>query len=180
MPTQRVRPSPRPVLEEVRPRRKPVPYLFILQQVIDGPRHAVALRLPGHADGIEFEQPVDELGVLAAKTITVRPLGHLRAEHRIVLGKWVVTFDLKVGLTGSGDAVEEDGFLDRGDESVADAAEYRVVRPDGQVVLPALGQPPRVMGEVTLRVLGVDPRASATAMLTLQRPASTSSAETSV
>ena len=45
------------------------------------------------------------------------------------------------------------------DERVADAAEHGVVGPDGQVVLAALGQPARVVGEVALRVVEVDPEA---------------------
>ena len=74
-----------------------------------------------------------------------------------MLGEWVVPFDLEVGLTVPGEAVEEDRFLDRRDEGVPDAAEHGVIGPDGQVVLPALGQLPRVVGQVALRVVDVDP-----------------------
>ena len=76
----------------------------------------MALRLPGHDDDIEREQLFDELDVLSPEAIAVRSLGHLRAEHCIVLGKGVVPFDLEVGLAVSGDAAEEDRFLDRRDE----------------------------------------------------------------
>ena len=66
----------------------------------------------------------------AAEAIAVRSLGHLRAEHRVVLGERVVALDLEVGLAVPGDAVEEDRLLDRRDERVADAAEHGVVGPD--------------------------------------------------
>src|SRR5215204_6936827 len=121
------------------------------------PGHAVALRLPGHDDDIEREQLFDELDVLSPEAIAVWSLGHLRTEHRIVLGKRVVPFDLEVGLAVPGDAVEEDRFLDRRDEGVPDATEHGVIGPDSQVVLAALGQAPRVVSEVALGVIDVDP-----------------------
>ena len=117
----------------------------------------MALGLTGHHDGIEGEQLLDQLGVLAAEVIAVWSLGHLGPEHRIVLGEWVVAFDLELGAAVAGDPVEEESLLDRGNECMTDAAEHRVVRPDGQVVLSALGQAPRVVGEVPRGVVGVDP-----------------------
>src|SRR5215208_3414645 len=95
------------VLEEVGALGKPLPCDLVLQEVIDGPSHAVALRLPGHDDGIECEQLFDELGVLLPEAIAVRSLGHLGAEHRIVLSERVVPFDLEAGLAAPGDAAEE-------------------------------------------------------------------------
>ena len=74
-----------------------------------------------------------------------------------MLGEWVVPLDLELGVAVASDAVEEESLLDRGDECVTDAAEHRVIWPDGQVVLSALGQPTRVVGEVPLRVVNVDP-----------------------
>src|SRR5215208_2145841 len=121
------------------------------------PGQPVALRLPGHDDGIECEQLFNELEVLPPEAIAIRSLGHLRAEHRIVLGKRVVPFYLELGLAVPGDAVEEDSFLDRRDEGVPDATEHGVIGPDSQVVLPALGQQPRVVSEVALGVIDVHP-----------------------
>ena len=117
----------------------------------------MALRLAGNDHGIEREQLGDQLDVPLREAIAVWSLGHLGAEHRVVLGERVIALDLEFGPAVPGDAVEEDGLLDRGDQGVADAAEHGVVGPDGQLVLPALGQPPGVVGEVTLRVVDVDP-----------------------
>ena len=129
----------------------------MLQEVVDRPRHAVALGLPGHDHRVEGAQGRDEPGVLHREAIAVGPLGHLRPEHRVVLGERVVALHLELGAAVPGDAVEEDRLLDRRDERVADAAEHGVVGPDGQVVLAALGEPARVVGEVAARVVGVDP-----------------------
>src|SRR5215212_1092328 len=146
----------RAVLQQVGALGKSLPGSLLLQEVIDGPGHAVALRLPGHDHDIECEQLFDELDVLPPEAIAVRSLGHLGAEHRIVLGKGVVPFDLELGLAVAGDAVKEDGFLDRRDEGVPDATEHGVIGPDSQVVLAALGQAARVVSEVALGVIDVD------------------------
>src|SRR5215216_6819097 len=147
----------RAVLQEVGALGKPLPGSLLLQKIIDGPGHAVALRLPGHDDGIECEQLFNELEVLPPEAIAIRSLGHLRAEHRIVLGKRVVPFYLELGLAVPGDAVEEDSFLDRRDKGMPDATEHGVIGPDSQVVLPTFGQAPRVMSEVALGVIEVHP-----------------------
>src|SRR5439155_2730034 len=98
-----------------------------------------------------------QLSVLAAEAIAVRSLGHLRPEHRVMLGEWLVALDLELGVAVPSKAVEEERLLDSRDERMTDAAQHRVIRPDGQVVLSALGQPPRVVGEMSLRVVDVDP-----------------------
>jgi hypothetical protein len=46
----------------------------------------------------------------------------------------VVTLDLELGRDLPGDPVEEDGFVDRRDERMADAPQHRVVRPHRQLV----------------------------------------------
>src|SRR5919107_6190572 len=120
----------RAILQEVGALGKPLPCSLLLQEVIDGPGHAVALRLPGHDDDIECEQLFDELEVLPPETIALRALSHLRTEHRIVLGKGVVPFDLELGLAVPGDAVEVDSFLDRRDEGMPYATEHGVIGPD--------------------------------------------------
>src|SRR5215216_5731475 len=147
----------RAVLQQVGALGKPLPGSLLLQKIIDGPGHAVALRLPGHHHSVECEQLFDELEVLPPEAIAVRSLGHLRAEHRIVLGKRVVPFYLEVGLAVPGDVVEEDSFLDRRDEGVPDATQHGVIGPDSQVVLPALGQASRVVSEVAFGVIDVHP-----------------------
>ena len=97
---------------------------------------------------------------LRAEQIAVRPLGHLRAEHRVVLGQRVVALDLEVGL-----AEPRATPWKKIASSTADTSAWpmppsmRVVGPDRQVVLAALGQPARVVGEVALGVVGVDAEA---------------------
>src|SRR5829696_8304553 len=147
----------RAVLQEVGPLGKAFPGSLLLQEVVDGPGYAVALRLPSYDYSVECEQLFDELGVLPPEAIAVWSLGHLWAEHRIVLGKRVVPFDLELGLAVPGDAVEEDSFLDRRDEGVPDATQHGVIGPDSQVVLPTFGQASRVVSEVALGVVDVHP-----------------------
>ena len=148
------------VLEQVDTVGEPFHSLVVaFEEVVDRPGDAVALRLAGDDHRVELEQPLDQRDVPLRQHLAVRPLGHLRAEHRVVLGERMLALHLEVGLAVAGDPVEEERLLDRGDESVADSAEQRVVRPDRQVVLPALGEPARVVRELARRVLRVDAEA---------------------
>jgi hypothetical protein len=63
----------------------------------------------------------------------------------------------ELGPAVPGDGVEEDRLLDGRRERVADPAEHGVVRPHGEGVLPAFREPARVVGEMALGVVGVDP-----------------------
>ena len=93
----------------------------------------------------------------------------------------MLALHLEVGLAVARDPVEEERLLDRRHERVADAAEQRVVRPDRQLVLAALGEASRVVAKhLARRIRARCPRLSAAAGFTRQRPDSTSSAETSV
>ena len=78
-----------------------------------------------------------------------------------MLGQRVLALDLEGRLRVAGDAVEEERLLDRRDERVADPAEQRVVRPDRELVLPALGQRARVVRELPLRVVAIESEARA-------------------
>ena len=80
-------------------------------------------------------------------------------EHRVVLGERVVALRLEVERRPAGDRVEEERLLDRRDERVADPAEHGVERPDGEAVLAALLQRSRVVAQVLLGVVGVEPEA---------------------
>ncbi len=73
-----------------------------------------------------------------------------------MLGQTVLALDLEVRARGPGHPVEEDRLLDRRHERMADPPEQRVVGPDRELVLAALGEPARVVGEVALGVPGVD------------------------
>ena len=124
------------------------PLVVALEEVVDRPGDAVALRLAGHDHRVEFEQSLDERDVLLGQRFAVRPLRDLGPEHRVVLRERMLALDLEVGLAVAGDPMEEERLLDRGDERVADSAEERVVGPDRQVVLPAFGESPRVLREL--------------------------------
>ena len=67
---------------------------------------------------------------------------------------------LEVGLRAPRHGVEEDRLLDRGHERVADAAQHRVVGPDRELVLPGGLECSRVVQEMALRVLRVEPEAA--------------------
>jgi hypothetical protein len=116
----------------------------------------VALRLAGDYHGIKAQELLDQSPVLTAQWVTVRSLGHLGPEHRVVLGERVVALHMELGVAVSRCAVEEDGFLERRDKRVPDPAEHRVVGPDREVVLATLGEPPRVVQQVALRIVRVN------------------------
>src|SRR5215216_591526 len=69
------------VLQEVGALGKAFPGSLLLKEVIDGPGHAVTLRLPAHDYSVECEQLFDELDVFPSKAIAIRSLAHLRAKH---------------------------------------------------------------------------------------------------
>ena len=91
----------------------------------------MALGLTGDDHHVERAQVLDELSVGTA--------ADLRSERGVVLGQQIVALDLEPGAGVARDRVEEERLFERGNERVADAAEHGVVRPDGQLVLPALG-----------------------------------------
>src|SRR5258708_22229144 len=74
-----------------------------------------------------------------------------------MLGERVVPLYLKAGLAAARDAMKEDRLLDRGDERVPYPGKPRVVWPDRQLVLSALRQPPRVIRQMALGVIDVEP-----------------------
>ena len=83
------------------------------QQVAYRPCDAVTLRLAGDDHRVELYQPFDEACVLLPDLRTLRIIHDFGTECRIVLGERVVAFDLEARLVSPGDAMEEDGFLDR-------------------------------------------------------------------
>ena len=95
-----------------------------------------------------------------SEQLAVGPARHLRAEHRVVLGERRVPLLLEVGLRAPRDGVEEDRLLDRRHERVTDPAQHRVVRPDRQLVLARRLERPRVVQQMALRVLGIEPEAA--------------------
>ena len=148
---------------------RPVTLEYPVQQVIYGPGNAVALGLPGDDDGIEPEQGLVQRLVFSGDLLPVGSDGDLGAEHRIVLGQRVVSLDMEIGLAVAGDTVEIDGLLDGRDQRVADAAQHRVIGPDGEVVLAGSLQPARVIEQVPLTVLEID--AQTTRHLGVELPA---------
>src|SRR6185503_16095005 len=113
--------------------------VLVVEQVVDGPRDAMALRLPRDNDGVTREQLLDQPHVDPVERVAVRALGDLWPEQRVVLGARVVPLHLEVRPAVPGHTVEEDRLLERGYERVPDPPEHRVVGPDRQVVLAASG-----------------------------------------
>ena len=86
------------VLEQVRARGESENALVVaLEQVVDRPGDAVALRLPGDDHRVVGEQLLDQQVVLAGDRIAVGAVRDLRAEHRVVLGQRVVALTWKSG-----------------------------------------------------------------------------------
>ena len=117
----------------------------------------MALGLTGDDDGVVAPQAIDVFGILGGDVAALRIGGHLRSEHRVVLRERVTPLDAEVGLAETGDSVEEHGLLDCRHQRVTDAAEHRVVGPHGEVVLAGCGERARVVQQVTLPVVGVEP-----------------------
>jgi len=108
------------------------------QQIVNCPGHTVAFGLSSDDDGVELQELLDKLDVFLGNRLSVRALEHLWAEHSIMLGKGVVSFDLKTRLAMPRYAVEEDGFLNGRDKGMANASQHDVIRPDSQIVFTAL------------------------------------------
>ena len=146
------------VLEQVDLLREPsLLHGRVREQVLDRPGDAVALGLARDHDRVELEQALDQRVVALAERLALAVVLHLRAEHRVVLGQRVIALRLEVERRTAGDRMEEERFLERGDERVADPAEHGVEGPDRQVVLAALLERPRVVAEVLLGVVGIEP-----------------------
>ena len=138
------------------------------EQVVDRPRDAVALRLTGDHDGVEREQLLDERLVPRLDDVAVGVLRHLWPDRGVVLGARARSLHLERRLALARDRVEEDSFLDRGDERVPDPAQHRVVRPDRQLVLAALGKTAHVVQEMPLTLVCAD--AESTSRIRVETP----------
>ncbi len=112
----------------------------LVEEVVDGALDAVACSLAHEDHVIGLEQGVDEVRVLLTDGPAIVRSFHLGSEHRVVLGEGVHALDLGHHLGGAGEGVELDGLLEYAAESVADAAELAVERPDVQRVLAGIVQ----------------------------------------
>jgi hypothetical protein len=64
-----------------------------------------------------------------------------------------------MGLTVASNAVEKDGFLDGRDQGMTYAAQHRVIRPDGELILAGFTQSACIIQQVLLTVLELDAQA---------------------
>ena len=84
-----------------------------VQQIVDGPSHAVALGLPGDQHDIHALEGLHERIVVPAKLFALRPARDLGADHGVVLGERPVALDFELGLREPRHRVEENGFFNR-------------------------------------------------------------------
>ena len=116
------------------------------------------------AHGATREQALDRLASALARTVVAGPrtnLGFLAAlvdapEFR----QGMAALDLELGLGVARHGVEEDRFLDRGHEGMADPAQHRVIRPDRQLEAATRLKGAHVMPQMLLRVGRLEPEAA--------------------
>ena len=118
-------------------------------------QHAVGLGLPEDVDAIKGHEVIEQARVELA-TFWPRTSVTSGDEDGVVLREGVLALELEPGGRVPHERVEEAGLVHRGHERVAQAAEQRVERPDGEDVL-AAGLQPLAVGEALLRVAGGPP-----------------------
>ena len=117
----------------------------------------MALRLPGHDEGVVPQQPFHQRRVRFGDRRPVRAFQHFRAQHRVVLGERIPPLDLEPRLRRAGDGVEKDRLLDRRHQRMAHPAQHPVVRPDHERVLPLRFEAPAVVERVPRQLLRGEP-----------------------
>ena len=105
----------------------------------------MAFGLPGHDDGVEGHQVVDQRRVLHTQRAAFGVFRHFGAQRRVVFREGMVPLDLETRLPHPGDAVKEDRLLHGGHQGVADPPEHGVVRPDHEGILAVPREAPDVM-----------------------------------
>lgn len=104
----------RAVFQEIDPVSQGSPFSAeILEEVRNGPCHAMTLGLSGDDHGIKPEQLFDESLIPLRYDISLRSCGHLRSQHRVVFSKRPAAFDSEIRLAVTGDGMKEDRLLHR-------------------------------------------------------------------